>query len=105
MANHQYYSLFHQFIYTYESTGFNEIDIESSLKTAIERMMEQNNQFFIVADILKIKIFYTSKRCKKIVGVTPTEIAPNLFFTITHPDDFERFSLGRIKLFKLAQNL
>jgi len=27
------------------------------------------------------------------------------FFSIIHPDDFERFSLGRIKLFKLAQNL
>jgi hypothetical protein len=105
MTNHQDYSLFHQFITTYEPTGFNEIDTESSLVTALERMMEQNNQFFIVADILKMKIFYTSKRCKEIVGAAPHEISPNLFFTIIHPDDFERFSLGRLKLFKLAQNL
>jgi hypothetical protein len=31
-------------------------------------------------------------------------MAPNAFFAIVHPDDFERFSLGRLKLFKLAQN-
>lgn len=105
MTNHQDYSLFHQFINTYEPTGFNEIDTESSLVTALEHMMEQNNQFIIVADILQMKLLYASKRSKEIVGVAPTEIAPNLFFTIIHPDDFERFSLGRLKLFKLAQNL
>jgi len=104
MTNHRDYSLFHQFINTYEPTGFKEIDAESSLMTALEHMMEQNNQFIIVADILQMKILYTSKRSKEIVGVTPTEIAPNVFFAITHPDDFERFSLGRLKLFKLAQN-
>lgn len=105
MTNHQDYSLFHQFIKTYEPTGFKEIDTESSLMTELEHMMEQNNQFFVVADILQLKILYTSNRSAAIVGVTPTEVAPNLFFSLIHPEDFERFSLGRIKLFKLAQNL
>jgi DNA-binding CsgD family transcriptional regulator len=105
MTNHQDYSLFHQFIKTYEPTGFKEIDTESSLMTELEHMMEQNNQFFVVADILQLKILYTSNRSAAIVGVAPTEVAPNLFFTIIHPDDYERFSLGRLKIFKLAQNL
>lgn len=102
---YQDYALFHQFINTYEPTGFNEIDTESSLMTELDHMMEQNDQFFIVADILQMKILYTSKRSKEMTGFAPTEIAPNVFFAITHPEDFERFSLGRIKLFKLAQNL
>jgi hypothetical protein len=105
MANYQDYSLFHQFIKTYEPTGFNDIAVTSSLMTELELMMEQNNQYFVIGDILKMKILYTSKRSEAIVGVTPTEMAPNVFFSIMHPDDFERYSLGRLKLFKLAHNL
>lgn len=105
MTNHQDYSLFHQFITTYEPTGFKEIDAESSLMTELDRMMEQNDQYFLVGDFLNMKILYTSKRSAAMVGASPKEIAPNLFFTIIHPDDYERFSLGRLKLFKLAQNL
>ena len=105
MANYHDYSLFHQFIETYEPTGFNEIDTESSLIAALDAMMEQNNQYFVIGDILQMKILYTSKRSAAIVGVTPTEMAPNVFFSIIHPDDFERYSLGRLKLFKLAHNL
>lgn len=105
MTNHQDYSLFHQFIETYEPTGFNEIDTESSLMAALDSMMEQNNQFIVVTDFLQLKILYTSDRSTAIVGIAPTEIAPNLFFNIIHPDDFERYSLGRLKIFKLAHNL
>ncbi len=105
MINHQDYSLFHQFIKTYEPTGFKEIDTESSLIKELDSMMEQNDQFIVVGDFLQMKILYISNRSAAIVGVAPTEITPNLFFTIIHPDDYERFSLGRLKLFKLAQNL
>jgi len=104
MANYHDYSLFYEFIKTYESTGFNEVDTESSLMIELEEMMEQNDQFFIISDILKMKILYTSKRSTEMIGVPPNEIAPNVFFAITQPDDFERFSLGRLKLFKLAQD-
>jgi len=104
MASYHDYSLFYEFIKTYESTGFNEVDTESSLMIELEKMMEQNDQFFIISDILKMKILYTSKRSTEMVGVSPTEMAPNVFFAIMHPDDFERFSLGRLKLFKLAQD-
>jgi Bacterial regulatory proteins, luxR family len=105
MTNYHDYSLFYEFIKTYEPTGFNEIDTESSLMTALEQMMEQNDQYFVIGDILKMKILYTSKRSAAIVGVKSTEMAPNVFFNIMHPDDFERYSLGRLKLFKLAHNL
>jgi hypothetical protein len=105
MPNHQDYSQFHQFIKTYEPKGFYEIETDSSLMTELEHMMEQNDQYIVVGDILQMKILYASKRSKEIIGVAPNDITPNVFFPIMHPDDFERFSLGRIKLFKLAQNL
>jgi hypothetical protein len=105
MANYHDYSLFYEFIKTYEPTGFNEIDTDSSLMTALEQMIEKNDQYFVIGDILKMKILYTSKRSAAIVGVKATEMAPNVFFSIIHPDDFERYSLGRLKLFKLAHNL
>jgi hypothetical protein len=104
MTNHHDYSLFHQFINTYKATGFNEIDSASNLMKELEEMMEQNDQFFVLSDMLKMTILYTSNKSTAMIGVKPTEMAPNAFFAIVHPDDFERFSLGRLKLFKLAQN-
>ncbi len=106
MMNHHYdYSLFQDLINSYSATGFKGIDPESPLMRELDQMMKQNNQFLILADILQMKMLYASKRCTEMIGIAPTEIAGNLFFAITHPDDFERFSLGRLKLFKLAQDL
>lgn len=104
MAEHQDYSLFLEFIQTHLPTGFNTIDSDSFLLKELEQVMEQNNQFFILGDILQMKILHTSKRSIEILGVAPTEIKPNVFFSIIHPEDFDRFCLGRLKLFKLAQN-
>lgn len=38
------------------------------------------------------------------MGIEPTSISPYIFFEVTHPDDLERYSLGRTKIFKLAQD-
>ena len=105
MSSNHDYSLFYEFIKTHESSGFTDIDTTSNLMIELEDMMEKNDQYFLVGDFLNMKILYTSKRSAAIVGAAPHEIAPNLFFTIIHQDDYERFSLGRLKLFKLSQNL
>lgn len=104
MNHHQDYFLFHKFIETHLPTGFNTIDSDCAVLKELEQMMDQNNQFLILADLLQMKILLTSKKSSEILGVAPTEVTPNIFFTVIHPDDFERFSLGRLKLFKLAQN-
>jgi DNA-binding CsgD family transcriptional regulator len=104
MTDHQDYYLFHKFIEIYQPTGFNGIDPDSSLMMEMEQMMEQNNQFFIATDLLKLQILFTSKRSTEMLGIAPTNISPYTFFEATHPDDLERFSLGRTRIFKLAQD-
>ncbi len=104
MTDHQDYYLFYDFIQTYQPNGFNGIDPDSSLLQKLEQMMEQNNQFFILADMLQMKILFSSKRSIEMMGIAPNEINPYHFFKATHPNDIERHSLGRTKLFKLGQD-
>ena len=105
MENYQNYSLFHKFIETYTPTSFNTINRDDSLIKELEKMMENNDQFFIVADLIQIKILFTSKGSCKMIGIEPENITPYHFFEATHPDDIERHSLGRTQLFKMAQEL
>nr|WP_315148669.1 LuxR C-terminal-related transcriptional regulator [uncultured Flavobacterium sp.] len=105
MENNQDYSLFHKFNETYSSTGFIGINRDDSLITEMEKMMENNSQFFFVADLIQMKILFTSKGSIKMIGVEPENVTPYHFFEATHPEDIERHSLGRTQLFKMAQEL
>jgi len=105
MNINQDYSLFYQFAENYSSNGFIEINPNDSLMQELEGMMEKNNQFFFVGDIIQMKILYTSKRSSQMIGTSPENITPYHFFEATHPDDLERHSLGRTQLFKMAQDL
>ncbi|MCX6247352.1 MAG: helix-turn-helix transcriptional regulator [Bacteroidetes bacterium] len=67
--------------------------------------MKENNQFFFVADILQVKILFTSNSCAPLLGIRPEDVDPSMFFTATHPDDLQRHSLARAKLFSLGQEL
>jgi hypothetical protein len=70
----------------------------------LEQMMEENNQFFMIADMIQMKILFTSKRSTEMMGIAPSDFSPRDFFEATHPADLERLSLGRIKLIKRAQD-
>jgi DNA-binding CsgD family transcriptional regulator len=100
-----YYHLFFEFIATWLPASFKNIDRESSQMLYLEKILEENNQFFFVADLLQIKILFTSKRSIDMLGINPEEVEPSVFFTATHPDDLQRHSLARIKLFSLGQEL
>lgn len=99
------YTLFHEFIKTFSPIGFRGVNSNDSRMIALEKSMEINNQFFFVCDLIQIKILFTSKLSTKFIGVAPENVTPYHFFEATHPDDLERHSLGRTKLFKLAQDL
>ncbi|MBW4360693.1 helix-turn-helix domain-containing protein [Flavobacterium taihuense] len=99
------YTLFHEFIKTFSPIGFRGINFDDSRMIELEKSMEINNQFFFVCDLIQMKILFTSKLSTKIIGVAPESVTPYHFFEATHPDDIERHSLGRTKLFKLAQEL
>ena len=88
------YNLFLTFFNTYSQSGFKNINPADRLMLDLEDMMEKNNQFFYVADLLQIQILYTSQRSKDMMGIEAT-----------HPADISRLSLGRAQLFKMANDL
>jgi len=99
------YSLFFRFIETYTPKGFDGIDPSDPLLKELERMMEMNNQFIYVADAIHMKIHFTSKGSKEILGIPPEELSFYHFMEATHPIDIQRLNLGRARLLKLAQDL
>jgi hypothetical protein len=99
------YTLFLKFFNAYSRSGFKNISPADPLMLDLEEMMEKNNQFFYVADLLQIQILYTSKRSLDMMGVDPEVLNPYHFFQATHPDDLSRLSLGRAQLFKMANDL
>jgi len=99
------YNLFLTFFNTYSRSGFKNINPADPLMLDLEDMMEKNNQFFYVADLLQIQILYTSQRSKDMMGIDPEALNPYHFFQATHPDDISRLSLGRAQLFKMANDL
>ena len=101
----QTYSLFFKFIQAYSPVNFQGIDRNDPLILEIEEMMENNNQFFFIGDIIHVKIFFVSKRSTQIMGIEPEDLTPYHFFEATHPDDIQRHNLARSKLFKLANDL
>jgi DNA-binding CsgD family transcriptional regulator len=105
MVEYRDYSLFFRFIKAYSPVGFKRIDRDNPILQELEVMMEKNNQFFFVADLIQVKILFTSRRSEEMIGVIPEEVTPYHFFEATHPDDIQRHNLGRSKLFGLAQGL
>jgi len=98
------YDLFFRFIETFAPSGFTGINPNHPLYLELEKMMLLNNQFFFIADAIQLKIVFTAKRSVEMIGVQPADLNPYHFFESTHPDDIQRHSLGRSKLFKLAQD-
>jgi DNA-binding CsgD family transcriptional regulator len=103
--NSSYYNLFFSFIEKYREQGFTHIDPNDSLVLELEEYMKTNNQFFYIGDLINIKIIYTSKRSKEMMGIRPEELTLYHFFEGTHPDDVKRNSLGRATLLKVANDL
>ena len=101
----QDYSLFFEFIETYSPVGFKGIDSDDTLMKELELIMEKNNQFFYIADIIDLKILFTSKRSAEMIGIDPVDISLYHFMEATHPDDIQRLNLGRTKVIKMGQAL
>jgi DNA-binding CsgD family transcriptional regulator len=99
------YSLFLRFLETYTPVGFTGIDRNDPFMIELEDLMEKNNQFFYVADIIQMKVLFTSKRSTQMIGIEPTEVSPYHFMECTHPDELQRLNRGRAKTIKLAQDV
>jgi DNA-binding CsgD family transcriptional regulator len=99
------YKDFFRFIEKFASPGYAGIDPNDPLLLELENLTEHNNQFFYIGDILQMKFHFVSKRSRQMLGIEPDELSPYHFFEATHPDDLQRHTLARAKLFKMAHDL
>lgn len=104
-ADFQGYDLFYQFINAYAPFGFRGIDRNNPLVLRLEDMMEQNNQYFFIADLFQAKILFTSKRSMQMIGIKPEELNPYHAIEAAHPDDVYRNTRGWAKLLQMANDL
>ena len=105
MNDNQDYSLFFKFMDAFMPVGYEGIDRNEPLLQQLEILMEEKNQFFYVADIIRLKVIFTSKRSIQMIGIEPEEVTPYHFMESAHPDDIQRLNRGRSKIINLAQNL
>ena len=99
------YGVFYEFIKRFMPNGFKEVNENDPVILELNELLEANNQFFYIADIIQLKILWTSRQSKKIIGIEPEDVSPYFFMEATHPDDIQRINLGRAKLIKMAQDI
>lgn len=105
VTERQDYTLFFKFIDTYSSDGFSTIKESDPLIQELEEQTTLNNQFFYFADLLKLKIIFTSKKSLDIIGVHPNDFDPQTIINKTHPDELSRLLNARTKLFEISGDL
>lgn len=99
------YELFFRFIQTYLPVGFKGIDRHDPLVQEIEEFTKTNNQFFYVADAVRMKFEFTSLRSKDLLGIEPEELTSYHLKEATHHDDLARHGLAVAQVFKIAHEL
>jgi len=105
MRSSEDYNLLQEFIETYLPVGFEGIRKEDPLMLKINAMLANNKQYFYIADMQKMEILYTCSTIKEIMGIEASEFDPGIQFSLTHPDDQQRHSVSRAKMFKLSNEL
>jgi DNA-binding CsgD family transcriptional regulator len=104
-TNYQNYGLFFRFIDTFLPQGFQGINRQDPLILELEKVMENNNQFFYIADAIQVKIIFVSKRSIQMIGTEPDKLTPETFFEVRHPDEADKHITLRGKIFKTAHEL
>lgn len=99
------YSIYHDFIESYLPSGFLNINEEDPLMKALGKVMTENDQMLIIMDLTKVTMLYTSMQSMKMLGVDPDNNTPLEMLNRVHPDDLERFGMGRAKLMNLDKDL
>lgn len=99
------YKLYLKFIDKYLPVGFKGIQSNDTLMQKIFELEKKNKQYFYFADMLQMKILYTSPSIKQTLGIEPSEYDPGIQFRGTHPDDQPRHSISRARMIQLCNDL
>ncbi len=98
------YDLFFKFIETYTPLGYQGIDRNDPLIFDLEKLTKEHNQFFFVGDLIESRIIWASSRSHEMIGIKPENLTAYHFMEATHPEDYNKHSLGRVKMYSLAND-
>lgn len=96
------YSIYFDFVESYLSSGFLNIQESDPIMLRLEELMEENDQFLFVMHMERIRYLYASKRSMKVLDAVPEQLSPSYFQSIVHPDDHNRLSWVNCQLLKVA---
>jgi DNA-binding CsgD family transcriptional regulator len=99
------YIVFHNFIEKYLPQGFEHISRLDPFMIDMEEKLRSGNQFFYIADLLKVRLLFTSWGSTRMLGIPPEQVDPFTFFALAHPEDQERLNRAQAKLYKGGQEL
>lgn len=99
------YTMFRSFIEKFLPQGFEKIGRQDPFMVDMEEKLRYNHQFFYIADLLQMKILFTSSGSRDIIGVEPAQFDLSVFLIRVHPEDRERYSLARAHAIKMGYEL
>ena len=99
------YSIFFDFIESYLPSGFLKINRDDPIMQRLEQVMEENDQFFSLANLGKMQFEFNSKRSLQMLGIPPEEFHPGHFQDAMHPEDFQRFGLARALVYRIEHDI
>jgi hypothetical protein len=105
MVNHYSYSIFFDFIDSYQPKGFLGIKASDPIMQKLNRVMEENDQFITVSNLAEIKFLYASEGIRRMIGVDPARLNPGHFVEVVHPDDLIRLGLLRAQTFVVEKEV
>jgi len=105
MAEFHDYAMITKFMETYLPRGFVNINREDPFMLELEEQLNQNHQFFYIANLLHMKPLFVSKGSQDIIGVDPDKVNLSTVFSAIHPDDYQRHSLARAKVIEKGYEL
>jgi len=85
--------------------GFTTINSDDPEILRLERLLQQNNQFFFIGDIIRLKVLFTSKGSYDLLGIEPANFDPAILLSATHPNDLKRNSNTRTLTINAGQDL
>jgi len=99
------YNIFNDFLENYLPQGYLNINRDDPFIIALEDRLKKRNQFFYIADVVRLKLLFVSKGCKKILGVNPNDFDLSTMIDKMHPDNKSRYGLARVKFIKMGQDI
>jgi hypothetical protein len=105
MARYYNYSLFFDFIESYQSKGFLGINAADPIMQKLDSLMDENDQVFTISNLADIKFLYAGEGIRRMIGVDPALLNPGHFIEVMHPDDLSRFGILRSLTFVVEKEV